>query len=107
MSPPRIASLTAWLLTGAALAGCTGSGATGPAVEVAGQPESARTTALETGAAVMQRDAPTDALEIYLVGFHPMKENPQHQSRRTTSVSRSTRTSPSARSTTATRPRRT
>jgi hypothetical protein len=61
------------------LAGCTGSGATGPTVEVPGRPESPKTTALETGASVMQRDAPTDALEVYLVGFHPMKDDPDRQ----------------------------
>ena len=67
------------LLFGLALASCTGSGATGPAVDVAGRPESAKTNVLETGATIMQRDAPTDALDIYLVGFHPMKDDPQHQ----------------------------
>jgi Protein of unknown function (DUF1264) len=67
------------LLVGLALAGCTGSGASGPAVDVAGQPESARTSVLEMGATAMQRDAPTDALDIYLVGFHPMKDDPDHQ----------------------------
>jgi Protein of unknown function (DUF1264) len=61
------------------LAGCTGSGAIGPAVDATGQPESARTSVLEIGATTMQRDAPTDALDIYLVGFHPMKNDPDHQ----------------------------
>jgi len=74
--PPRI---SAWLLAGLALAGCTGSGATGPAVEAPGRPESARTNVLEMGATALQRDAPTDALDIYLVGFHPMKDDPEHQ----------------------------
>jgi hypothetical protein len=67
------------LLSGLALAACTGAGATDPAVEVAGRPESTRTSVLEMGAAAMQRDAPTDALEIYLVGFHPLKDDPAHQ----------------------------
>jgi Protein of unknown function (DUF1264) len=71
--------IAAVLVTGLALTGCTGSGATDPAVDVPGRPESTRTTALETGARVMQRDAPTDALEVYLVGFHPMKDDPEHQ----------------------------
>jgi hypothetical protein len=31
------------------------------------------------GATAVERDAPTDALDIYLVGFHPMKDDPQHQ----------------------------
>jgi hypothetical protein len=75
----RIARLRGLLMASAALVGCTGSGATEPGVEVAGRPESPRTSLLETGASIMQRDAPTDDLEIYLVGFHPMKEDPQLQ----------------------------
>jgi Protein of unknown function (DUF1264) len=72
-------AFAAWVMTGLALAGCTGSGATGPMVEAPGRAESARTNVLEMGATAMQRDAPTDALDIYLVGFHPMKANPEHQ----------------------------
>jgi hypothetical protein len=79
MDVHRHCACAAWLLIGPALGACTGSGATGPNVEVPGQPESMTTTALETGARVLQRDAPTDALEIYLVGFHPMKSDPEHQ----------------------------
>jgi hypothetical protein len=69
----------AGMLLGLTVAACTGSGATGPAVDVPGRPESTRTGVLEMGATAMQRDAPTDALDIYLVGFHPMKDNPEHQ----------------------------
>ena len=79
MNAIRSWPIAAGLLAAVALAGCTGSGATGPAVEVPGRPETAKTTALETGARVLQRDAPTDALEVYLVGFHPMKDDPEHQ----------------------------
>lgn len=61
------------------VAGCTGSGTTGPAANVAGAPESTKTNILEAGAAALQQDAPTDGLDIYLVGFHPMKENVSHQ----------------------------
>jgi hypothetical protein len=60
-------------------AGCTGSGATGPAASVPGATESATTNVLEAGATALQRDAPTDGLDIYLAGFHPMKDNPAHQ----------------------------
>jgi hypothetical protein len=70
---------SALVLGGLALAACTGAGATDPAVEVPGRPESTRTSVLEMGATAMQRDAPTDALDIYLVGFHPMKDDPEHQ----------------------------
>jgi hypothetical protein len=34
---------------------------------------------LEAGATVLQRDAPTEQLDIYLVGFHPLLDDPQHQ----------------------------
>lgn len=62
-----------------ALNGCTGMGLTGPAADVPGQPESAKTNVLEAGASILQTDAPTDQLNIYLVGFHPLKNEPQHQ----------------------------
>jgi len=75
----RVPRISARLLAGLALAGCTGSGATGPAVEVPGRPESARTNVLEMGASALQRDAPTAALDVYLVGFHPIKDDPEHQ----------------------------
>jgi hypothetical protein len=50
-----------------------------PALNVAGQPKSTQTNVLETGALALQRDAPPDKLNIYLVGFHPLKNDPQHQ----------------------------
>lgn len=66
-------------LLAVALAACTGSGAVGPAGEAAGGPERAKTEVLEAGAAVLQRDAPPETLDIYLVGFHPLKSDPLHQ----------------------------
>ncbi|HEX7038426.1 MAG TPA: OBAP family protein [Pseudomonadales bacterium] len=50
-----------------------------PDAEPPGRPTSARTGALEAGATVLQRDAPADALNVYLVGFHPLKDEPAHQ----------------------------
>jgi hypothetical protein len=61
------------------LAACTGSGRTEPAVSVPGAEETAKTDILEAGATALQEDAPTDGLDIYLVGFHPMKEDPAQQ----------------------------
>jgi hypothetical protein len=40
---------------------------------------SARTRSLELGAKVLQGNAPVKALDIHLVGFHPMKNDPAHQ----------------------------
>ena len=60
-------------------AGCTGAGETVPPTSPPGATESTRTDLLEAGATALQRDAPTDGLDVYLVGFHPMRENPRHQ----------------------------
>jgi hypothetical protein len=38
-----------------------------------------KTEALALGARVLQTDAPPAQLNIYLVGFHPMKAHPDHQ----------------------------
>lgn len=48
-------------------------------VTPAGAQTSAKTDVLKAGAAVMQTDAPLAAMNVYLVGFHPMKEDPSHQ----------------------------
>jgi hypothetical protein len=74
---PRFPGLPLALL--ASLAACTGSGAVGPTARPAGAPESARTSALATAASAVQRDAPTANLDVYLLGFHPMKDDPSHQ----------------------------
>jgi hypothetical protein len=34
---------------------------------------------LKAGAAALQTHAPVDAMNVYLVGFHPMKNDPEHQ----------------------------
>lgn len=52
---------------------------TGPQTTPPGRDESTTTDALEAGAAVLQTDAPLGAMDVYLVGFHPMKEDPAHQ----------------------------
>jgi hypothetical protein len=59
------------------LAAC--SGTSEPTGKPAGQPMSAGTAALAAGATALQPDAPPDAMDIYLVGFHPMKDQPQLQ----------------------------
>jgi len=50
-----------------------------PRVEPHGQQKSGKTKVLEAGAKVLQTDAPLEPMNIYLVGFHPLKENPAHQ----------------------------
>lgn len=44
-----------------------------------GEDKTARTRALEAGAKVLQRNSPLGPMDVYLVGFHPMKEDPEHQ----------------------------
>jgi len=44
-----------------------------------GAAKSAKTRLLEAGAWALQADAPTDLLNIHLVGFHPSKAEPGHQ----------------------------
>lgn len=60
-----------------ALGGC-GGGAP-PVQSPPGAEESTKTSLLEAGATALQTDAPADALDVYLVGFHPMKSDPSHQ----------------------------
>jgi hypothetical protein len=47
--------------------------------EPLGEAKSAKTSALETGAKLLQSHAPVRAFDVYLVGFHPMKANPEMQ----------------------------
>lgn len=44
-----------------------------------GRERSTTTKLLESGAELLQEDAPVEQLSLYLVGFHPMKEDPSHQ----------------------------
>jgi hypothetical protein len=79
---PRLRRLWHLIPTAAVFAltgGCTGGGPTGPAVSPTGRPESIKTDILEAGATALQRDAAPDGLDIYLVGFHPLKDDPTHQ----------------------------
>ena len=62
-----------------ALSACTGGDRTDPAVTPPGAEESARTNALEAGAALLQGNGPLGKMDMYVVGFHPMKDHPLHQ----------------------------
>jgi hypothetical protein len=59
--------------------GACGGGNTSPAGNQPGEPRQTKTTALETGAAVLQDKAPVDQISMYLVGFHPSKSEPHMQ----------------------------
>jgi len=69
---------TASLLFPALLAAC-GGGNTGSNVDPPGAPESAKTRALETGAATLQNMPPVEAIHSYLDGFHFANGNPRMQ----------------------------
>jgi hypothetical protein len=60
--------------------GCGGHNS-GPTTQVKGEAERAETRVLETGASV-QSAAPVKQFDVYLVGFHPMKDNPSIQEAR-------------------------
>jgi hypothetical protein len=47
-----------------------------PEVQPPGRPESTETKALEAGSKILQTEGPTDTLEVYLVGFHPLVDDP-------------------------------
>jgi hypothetical protein len=50
-----------------------------PRTAPAGERKSAKTTTLEAGAKLLQSNSPIQGFDIYLVGFHPMKEHPELQ----------------------------
>lgn len=62
------------LLAATLLPGHATDGATPPGAE-----ESAKTRVLELGAKLLQQNAPVGGMDIHLVGFHPMKAEPEHQ----------------------------
>lgn len=44
-----------------------------------GADKAPKTRALEAGAKLLQSNSPVAGFDIYLVGFHPMKDHPEHQ----------------------------
>jgi hypothetical protein len=44
-----------------------------------GEPKSGKTSALEIGAKVLQKNAPLHGFNVYVLGFHPMKDHPEQQ----------------------------
>ncbi|WP_037454188.1 OBAP family protein [Skermanella stibiiresistens] len=69
---------TALALTAALAATACTSAVTSP-VSPPGQAETTKTNVLEAGAAALQTSAPLSGMDIHLVGFHPMKDDPTHQ----------------------------
>lgn len=50
-----------------------------PQVAPAGESKDTKTRVLEAGARVLQGNAPLAGFDVYLVGFHPMKDAPEQQ----------------------------
>jgi hypothetical protein len=50
-----------------------------PQVAPAGEAKEPKTRALEAGARLLQRNAPLARFDVYLNGFHPMKDHPDQQ----------------------------
>src|SRR3954471_20598919 len=73
---PRVFIASSFLMT---LAACTGSGTVEPSTSPPGVATSTKTDVLAAGAAAPQSNAPLGGMDIYLVGFHPMKNDPSHQ----------------------------
>jgi hypothetical protein len=77
---PRIMTARHLILLAVLLAcGCARTADHDRASGVAGADRTAKTTALETGAALLQPRRPVEQISTYLSGFHPMKEHPEMQ----------------------------
>ncbi len=50
-----------------------------PKIRPPGAPTSAKTDVLKAGATVLQTNNPLEPMNVYLNGFHPMKDDPKHQ----------------------------
>ncbi|WP_225041968.1 OBAP family protein [Xanthomonas campestris] len=61
------------------LAFCAACSRIPPPVTPPGAEETTKTNVLEAGAKVLQSNGPVGKLDIYLVGFHPMKDAPEQQ----------------------------
>jgi hypothetical protein len=71
--------VTAIIWAAGLLVQITACGETEQTTKPAGQKEETKTKLLEAGAAVLQTNAPLDPMDVYLVGFHPVKADPSHQ----------------------------
>lgn len=64
-------------LIASALVGCASR--SGPDTRVAGNDKSFETKMFETEAKIIQGNAPVAQMDLHMIGFHPMKDRPDHQ----------------------------
>lgn len=50
-----------------------------PELQPPGRDTTAKTDALKAGSTVLQKNSPFEGMDVYVVGFHPTKDDPQHQ----------------------------
>jgi hypothetical protein len=58
---------------------CRGDGEAPAALEPDGRDKAPSTGVLEAGARALQDNEPVEGLDMYVAGFHPMKDDPSHQ----------------------------
>jgi hypothetical protein len=75
----RIEWKLAVVIVAAVISGCQSSRKTPPGASPEGREKTAKTQALETGAALLQTQSPLRPMDIYLSGFHVAKKDPSHQ----------------------------
>ena len=77
--PPAYAALLSCVMLFALMQVAFAQESKEPDVVPAGETKSPKTRILELGAKLLQSNAPLKRFDIYLVGFHPMKDSPEDQ----------------------------
>ena len=78
---PRNLSIALWAvcLAGTVVAPAYAQEKTQPKTAPAGDPKTGKTKTLELGAKTLQSSSPLKPFDVYIAGFHPMKDDPENQ----------------------------
>ncbi|MFL6673385.1 MAG: OBAP family protein [Massilia sp.] len=79
MRPGTILPAAAWVAVAALALGALAQESSPPKTAPAGEAKSATTRGLEAGSKVLQGKAPLSGFDVYLDGFHPLKDRPELQ----------------------------
>jgi hypothetical protein len=79
MNGQKIAIATVFLMCLTSAGTAAGQASSPPKTAPVGEAKSASTRTLETGAKLLQSNSPVKGFDIYLHGFHPMKDHPEQQ----------------------------